>query len=53
MPTYEYRCEKCGEHFEITCRMDEREALAKCPKCKAKKVTSVITSFTCEAPKRW
>ena len=39
MPTYEYRCDKCGERFEITCRMDDRDKLAVCPKCKGKKVT--------------
>jgi putative FmdB family regulatory protein len=53
MPTYEYRCENCGERFEIACHMDERETLAVCPHCKSKDVTPVITSFTCEAPKKW
>ena len=53
MPTYEYWCKKCDERFEITCRMDDREALAVCPKCKGKKATPVITSFTCDAPKKW
>ena len=53
MPTYEYRCDKCGERFEITCHMDERDKPAVCPNCKSKKITPVISSFTCEAPKKW
>jgi putative FmdB family regulatory protein len=34
MPTYEYKCPKCGE-FEVTQRITEN-ALKKCPTCKSK-----------------
>lgn len=33
MPTYEYRCTKCGHTFEAFQRMSE-EPLSRCPKCK-------------------
>jgi len=39
MPTYQYRCEKCGTKFERTETIAEHEALKlKCPKCGSKKV---------------
>ena len=42
MPTYQYRCGKCGKSFERTETMTEHEkAKAKCPKCDSKKVTQV------------
>jgi|YelNatPaOPRAMG01_1025707.scaffolds.fasta_scaffold26639_2 putative FmdB family regulatory protein len=53
MPTYEYRCADCGERFEITCRMSEREQLAVCPKCGSRNVEPVISSFSCAPPKKW
>lgn len=30
MPTYEYKCEKCGHHFDVFQRMTD-EALKTCP----------------------
>jgi putative FmdB family regulatory protein len=42
MPTYPYRCEKCGETFERTETISEHEATrAQCPKCGSKKVAAV------------
>jgi putative FmdB family regulatory protein len=42
VPTYQYRCEKCGNSFERIESMAEHEnAKAKCPKCDSKKVTQV------------
>jgi putative FmdB family regulatory protein len=42
MPTYSYRCEKCGENFERVETISEHEAAAaKCPKCGSKKVSAV------------
>ena len=42
MPTYSYRCEKCGTKFDRTETMSEHEtAKAKCPKCGSKKVSAV------------
>ncbi|MCS6976947.1 MAG: zinc ribbon domain-containing protein, partial [Gemmatales bacterium] len=33
MPTYEYRCEACGHHFDEYQSITE-EPLRKCPKCR-------------------
>lgn len=33
MPTYDYRCTKCGHAFEAFQRMTD-EPLSRCPKCK-------------------
>jgi len=42
VPTYQYRCEKCGKTFERIESMAEHEnATPKCPKCDSKKVTQV------------
>jgi putative FmdB family regulatory protein len=39
MPTYEYRCEKCGETFERRESIAEHEAaVPKCPKCEGDRV---------------
>jgi putative FmdB family regulatory protein len=42
MPTYHYRCEKCGKKFERTETISEHEATKPtCPKCGSKKVCFV------------
>jgi len=33
MPIYEYRCEKCGESFELLRSMSLSDADAPCPRC--------------------
>jgi putative FmdB family regulatory protein len=35
MPTYEYECSHCGDHFEVSQKMTDR-ALEACPKCQGK-----------------
>ena len=32
MPTYEYECDNCRQHFEKKQRFND-EVIAKCPKC--------------------
>ena len=46
MPTYDYRCEKCGHSFSRveTISAHERSKVA-CPKCKAAAVSRVFTPF--------
>lgn len=49
MPLYEYRCDKCGQEFEMNLRFSEADKLPACPKCKkpnAKKKISKVASFT-------
>jgi putative FmdB family regulatory protein len=41
MPIYEYRCEKCGNQFEIIQKFSDRPLKA-CPSCKGK-LTKLIS----------
>src|SRR6266404_2850464 len=41
MPIYEYRCEKCGDQFEIIQKFSDRP-LKSCPSCKGK-LTKLIS----------
>jgi putative FmdB family regulatory protein len=42
MPTYQYRCDKCGKEFERSETISEHEALKpKCRKCGSKKVSQM------------
>lgn len=53
MPTYDYRCDKCGKHFSRV------EAIAihgrkapSCPKCKSAKVGQVFSAFYAKTVKK-
>jgi putative FmdB family regulatory protein len=35
MPTYEYRCKKCGHHFELFHSIKD-EGIKRCPRCKGR-----------------
>jgi putative FmdB family regulatory protein len=50
MAVYEFTCKKCGTEFEITCRMEEREAKAVCPKCGGHKVAQKLTAAFASPP---
>jgi len=45
MPMYEYRCEGCGEGFEIVQSMNARSEDTVCPHCKAKKAVRLLSAF--------
>jgi putative FmdB family regulatory protein len=46
MPTYEYRCEKCGEAFSRIMSFREYEtAKVTCPKCNSPEVKQELSSF--------
>jgi putative FmdB family regulatory protein len=46
MPTYAFRCGKCGKEFERVMSVADREkARPVCPECKGKKVEPVLTAF--------
>jgi putative FmdB family regulatory protein len=46
VPTYEFRCGKCGKRFEKSMTVAEREkARPVCPECKSRKVERVLTAF--------
>lgn len=45
MPIYEYRCEKCGENFDLFLRSATEEPEPKCPKCGSTDVNRAISLF--------
>jgi len=47
MPTYEYRCGKCGRRFEkiMTFSEHERKPRPPCPKCSSRKVEQLASAF--------
>ncbi len=53
MPTYEYRCGKCGATFERTEHVNEHKAKGlRCPKCKSTKVTQAYGTFFAKTSKK-
>src|SRR5438874_4937329 len=42
MPTYEYRCQSCGQHVEAFQRMSD-EALVLCPNCGKEELHRVVS----------
>jgi putative FmdB family regulatory protein len=45
MPLYEYRCEACGEQFEIAQSVHARPEDTVCPHCQATKATRLMSAF--------
>ena len=53
MPTYEYRCEGCGETFERSESIAEHDtARPECPKCGSDKVTRAVSAFYARTSKK-
>ncbi len=53
MPTYLYRCQKCGAGFERTEHLAEHESTKlRCPKCKSSKVSHVMAPFFAKTAKK-
>jgi putative FmdB family regulatory protein len=53
MPTYQYRCTKCGEVFERTEHVAKHEkAHPHCPKCKSASVEPVLADFYAKTSKK-
>jgi putative FmdB family regulatory protein len=45
MPIYEYRCDECGEKFELFVRAAAQQAVPTCPKCGSHKARKNISLF--------
>ena len=45
MPIYEYRCDECGEKFELFVRSATQKAVPTCPKCGSQKARKNISLF--------
>jgi putative FmdB family regulatory protein len=53
MPTYEYRCEQCGEKFEHAEHISEHPtAHPACPKCGSEKVQHLPTPFVAKTSRK-
>jgi putative FmdB family regulatory protein len=53
MPTYSYRCDKCGKAFSVTETMSTHgRRRVTCPKCESTKVTQVFRSFFAKTAKK-
>src|ERR1035437_7008872 len=50
MVSYDFKYQKCGTEFEITCHMDEREGKAVCPKCGSRKVEQKLSAAFSSPP---
>lgn len=44
MPIYEYRCDACGEVFEIIAGLSERDQKSVCPACGDRRTTRLYGS---------
>ncbi|GAW93044.1 FmdB family zinc ribbon protein [Calderihabitans maritimus] len=45
MPSYDFRCEKCGHDFTVRVSWREKDKV-KCPVCGSSSVKQLFTSFT-------
>jgi putative FmdB family regulatory protein len=53
MPTYQYRCQSCGETFEHAEHVAEHAtAQLKCPKCGSDKVQHAPTPFVAKTSRK-
>lgn len=53
MPTYEYRCHRCGEKFEQRESVAEHEAAKpRCPACGSDKVVRAFSAFYAKTSKK-
>ncbi len=53
MPTYTYRCPKCGERFERTEQISEHGSVKpECPKCGDKEVQNLMAPFFAKTSKK-
>jgi putative FmdB family regulatory protein len=46
MPMYEYRCQKCGQNFEMLRRMQDADRDLECPECRSKQVERQLSTFS-------
>jgi putative FmdB family regulatory protein len=45
MPIYEYKCDVCGEGFEVYVRSPSRQTTPTCPRCGSQKVRKAFSLF--------
>ncbi|MBW1918179.1 MAG: zinc ribbon domain-containing protein [Deltaproteobacteria bacterium] len=53
MPTYEFKCEKCGAEFTLIMSMSERESTkVKCPQCESEDVKQQLSHFMAKTSRK-
>ena len=52
MPIYEYRCQECGQKFELLQRLGAGSEEVSCPKCGASKPVKQFSVFTSQGTSR-
>ena len=53
MPTYDYRCDKCGKRFTVVQRISEHSGRAPaCPKCKSRGTRQLPSAFYAKTIKK-
>ncbi len=57
MAVYEFECQDCGEHFELTMLISEHEGLKEkpptCPKCGKTRTRQLVSMFSCKEPSKY
>jgi len=53
MPTYDYRCKKCGKNFSQVMSITRHgKAKVKCPKCGSRSVEQIFSPFLVKTSKK-
>lgn len=52
MPTYDYRCSKCGHEYERIESLREHERKHTCPKCRSEKIEHMVTPFYAQTSRK-
>lgn len=53
MPSYTYRCAKCGKRFEVVERISAHTGRSPaCPKCKSRSTRQLLTAFYAKTGKK-
>ena len=47
MPIFEFRCEACGQVFELLAMRANEEIEAKCPQCGGEELTRMMSATNC------
>ncbi len=50
MVSYDFKCQKCGTEFEVSCHMDELKDKAVCPKCGSGQVEQKLSAAFSSPP---
>ena len=53
MPTYDYRCDKCGKRFTVVQRISEHSGRSPaCPKCRSRGTRQLPSAFYAKTVKK-